>query len=424
MKKVFALMLVAVLFAGFAYGSYTETLATAGIPAVLTEIDQIIQTYPSRIMDFSNLAVVEYGIDIWGYTFLNTDMGVLGLAASPVPPMTVLGSGIEYPNTILTLMYGTNLSDTMKLGASILFGSDNETYEELDPLPAGIGKDTAADSEMYLAALLGLSMDVGMPLDVSIGIALPGNVDESKNYSDGANNILINNTKHEIGGLLLGINARTSLADWILNLGVQIDSMKTTDTNKVDGNTDGDFSDVGVDTDEKTEYEDAAMNISLLGGKQIKATETMIFTVGTGIQYITSQDLKYKYTDNLDPTNNSQENTNFYTSSYIIIPFWLSVNCKINETWSWMAGLSREILRMEIDIDIDQDANGDKTDEDKHTYLNTDNDISFAFGLTGQFGDLKLQWYMDQSLLLDGPYFISGNSSGWAFNVAIVYDWK
>lgn len=424
MKKVFALMVVAVLFVGFAYGSYTELLSTAGMPAVLTGIDQIIMTYPSKMMDFSNQAVVEYGYSLWGYSLLSTDIGVLGFAASPVPPLDLsTPHGMELPDTILSLMYGTNLSDNMKLGATLSFGSDNITTEELNPDPT-IGKDITTDSELYLAAQLGLSLDVGMPLDVSIGIAFPGNADEVKNYADGTTSILQTNTKNEVGGLLLGINARTILSDWILNLGIDIHNLKTTKLSKTDGNIDGDFSDAGTDADTKEEYEDASLYIGLLTGRQIKATETMIFTIGTGLRYASTQDAKYKYTDNLVPANNSEAQSDRDMMSFIIIPFWMSVNCKINETWSWMAGLNREILRMEIDTNIDQAADGTKTDEDKKTNINTDNDINFAFGLTGQFGDVKLQWYMNRNLLLNGPYFITGNSVSMSYNIAIVYEWK
>ncbi len=421
MKKFLAVMaIVMFVFAGTASATYTNLMSKGGMPVELTDLDLIMMTYPSQINNFNNLAVVEYGFGLWGYMTIDAGPGVLGLMASESPGIEGVDPNVSYdsPNNILNISYGMDLGDGLLAGIALTYGSESDSFEDVD------GEDTldytnTSDNESLLGVDLGVTADVGMPLDVALSFAMPSQYDESITYN--SDDEKIDEDVTSASGMDLGLSARTMIDSWILNLGFTMSSIKVEQTTWTDANEDGDAEDAG-DTNTIQTNEDSDMDVNLLVGYNVAASDTMKFTIGSGLQY--ASDVSYtQITEDKIADTKVYNNSNDDSMTDISIPLYISVDCNINDTYSFTGGVSKRIMLMENDTENTVDADNEVTDEDSDTGLDMESGLNGALGVTGQYGDVKVQWLLNIGMLLNGPYLISGIPSNLSSNIALVYEW-
>ncbi|MCX8094371.1 MAG: hypothetical protein N3E50_09445 [Candidatus Goldbacteria bacterium] len=420
MKKVFAFLLVVMFMVGsLLHASYTENNSTLLSP-ILLENDIITQTYPQKLVNFTNLAVYERtATSSWGYLNLDIGAGILGISGGPVPNisnLTVTNFGQTLPSNIIGVMYSTKL-DSLDIGANVVYGMDKD-YEVEKKDGGTDDKDVLTDlMESYAKIVLGASLKGDLALDLGLSVALPGYSSNPKNYNAAGNLTDDNYTK--LGGLLLGVNVGTKLSEIILDLGIEFGSLKAerqtwTD---VDGNGTPEVNILQTS-------EDSNIALNLLAGKKTKVTETFEVIIGSGLSVNLASPTKDVTENKISGTKTY--NTNRDSSTTITIPLNLAVLCKINETWSWMAGLSKNFLIMtNTNYKTVSATDETVTDESNRSQFDIDETLSTAMGITGTFGDVKIQGTINSSILTNGPYFISGAITPNLISMlALVYDWK
>ena len=419
MKKIFAIAAILTLLSIPAFASYTEILSMAGIPVQLSGTDQITQLYPQLISDYKNMAVVEYGVGTWAYTYLGTSLGTIGLAVGPNPGIAnvnapATGSTQAGVNNITGLFYATDMGG-MNVGASLLFGQfGTDTTNKLVATVAN--KNDVANGQGDFKLELGTSLKASMPIDVALSFAMPTYANSTKLYN--AANNLTNNNSESMGAMEIGLNAGTKMGNWIIDLGLKFasasDEVKTWTSPLGNGVA-------TVNTDNKAT--DSTFVAQLLAGYKLQATKTLALTFGSGLLFNTDADPVL--TNNNMITAIKTYGTGANSDGVLVLPLYVAVAGKLNDTWSFNAGVNKTILRFIATNTKTVDATDGKTktNESNTSSLRTDNGINAAMGATATIGDLKIQWMINPLILLQGPNFISGANNNVAGNVALVYGW-
>jgi hypothetical protein len=420
MKKIFAIAAILTLLSIPAFASYTEILSMAGIPVQLSGTDQITQIYPQLISDFKNTAVVEYGVGTWAYTYLGTSLGTIGLAVGPNPgianvnaPATGSTGGANV-NNITGLFYATDMGG-MNVGGSLLFGQyGTDTTNKL--VASVTNKNDAANGQGTFKLELGASLKASMPIDVALSFAMPTYANSTKTYNAADN--LTNNNSESMNAMEIGLNAGTKMGNWIFDLGLKYasasDEVKTWTSPLGLGV-------VTVNTDNKAT--DMEFIAQFLAGYKLHATKTLALTFGTGLLFNTDSDPVI--TNNNVLTAVKTYGTGANSDGVLVLPLYVAIEGKLNDTWSFNAGINKAILRYAATNTKTVSATDGKTktNESNTSALRTDNTVAAAMGVTATIGDLKVQWMINPLMLLAGPNFISGANNNLAGNVALVYGW-
>ena len=415
MKKALLAIAVVMLVAGTAFGSFTEYVSLGGIPMQYTTTDQVVTVYPSLIGDYSNQAVAEFGWDLWGYTMFDTEYGVFGLSASPFPPMFNSGIGYGYlPDSAVGVQYGTEI-DGMKVGASLLFGSEVESGIVTAD---GASEDNWTYGRHAIALNLGATIEGEMPIDLSLGVMnvsrwsieeelyVSGNLDES--YAS------------EAGGIGIALNARTAIDSWLINLGFQFDTLSRTITNKETSADDNVLTTHTIST-----REDLEISMNLGFAHVLKATDTLTITMGSDLNFNTTSPYSTK-DENLIADTILYGPSNRDVGFDVTIPIYVAVEGKLNETWTVRGGVTSILFDSDSRTNESIDTDTGDVDETNYTYgsVETDNGlVNGTIGVTGTFGDLTVDALLNPFILLDGPYFISGSNNDLAVNIAVKYAW-
>lgn len=425
MKKFLVVMAIVSLFALPAFASMTQIMSMGFIPVQISGTDQITQIYPQLISDFKNTAVVEYGYSgIWGYTFLGTSLGTIGLSVGPSigfpVSANVPSSNWDLPYSTTGIHYATAMGG-MDLGASLLFGSSGSgTTNKLVATIAD--KDTDYIGYSITTLNLGASLKVGLPIDLAIKIALPGYSNTDKNYNTSGN--LTNDNLETLGGLELGLNAGTTMGAWIFDLGLTIANVTNEEKVWTDAAGDG-----TVDSNMFYTATDGTFEADLIVGYKLEATKTMAFIFGTGLNI--STDAAEKDVTENKLTGVKTYSTNANTDVYLYVPLNIAVNCKLNDTFTFMAGMVSDLVSVSMTNNKTVLATDGKTVTAESNYSSTSvgGGMYGTLGVAGQFGDLKVELNINPMLLLNGPEFISGsgaygdNDTPLASSVALSYKW-
>ena len=433
MKKVVAILAVVMFaFAGFASASQTKLMSQANLPAVLTLDNPVVgNTYISRLGEFANLLTLEAGLSgTWGYAVLDIGPGVLGLSSSPLLPQ-LTSVGLDRPSNLFGAQYIHNLEGTA-IGIGVLYGLDTDSYTNTDPETAPFGTagpngdaDETTFSESCIAILLGATLDVGMPLDVGVSVVLGSENDE---YTD------LNNADSDIdsfdsdiaSSLGVGVAGRVIIdGSNIANLSVAFESATSERINQDDNDADGDFDSVG-DVDTIDNQTDSGLGVTLLYGKILKATETLLVTIGAGVNYSSSKSTLTEHIDNNTSALDSFGPLNVYSNTNISIPLNFAVEGRLDETWAIRGGTSQNVVLYSSQL---QEFNDDITDDSVEeaatsSSLNIDQSLNVAIGLQATVGDLVLEFDLNPMILIAGPDFLTGSAMGiWAWQVAVNYVW-
>jgi hypothetical protein len=424
MKKVLALLVV-LLFATSAFavvGTETKLLSQAGLPAELTTDNIIISnTFINKIADFGQLAGLEYLGAAAAYTVLNTGLGVIGISMSPTMGMQT-GIGGNYPNYMFGLDWVADASGS-GLGIGILIGMQNTNA---GVVTKNTGYNNDPDSTYDNRALLGLKAGITLSgVDLGLGLNWLNNSTDWLNHYDPSGNISEEDLTSR-GEMDINLGARMQMAEMLWVLKAAIDLGGETDTTHIDGNNDGNFTD-GTDTNTVATNSQSNIDVTLLLGKIIKASESLKITIGTGVDFNTYATIQTTFENkNGGNTIYGPAQTEAYT--YITVPLYVAVEGKLNETWRINGGVKVTPLYIDLFGYNDRANNTDKT-TGKNMYntgdLNVASLVNFAVGVTGVIGDLQLDLDMNPGILLNGPDFISGNGPGsLAYTLAMIYSWK
>lgn len=420
MKKILTIAVLLSLLALPVFASVTEVMSL-GLPAQISGTDQITRFYPQLISNFKNTIVFEYddNPDYWGYTFIGTNVGTLGVVISPSMGIkgdtpSVPASTVAVPGNSTGLIYATNLG-AMNVGASLMFG--NSGTGTLYKMVATVSdKDEVTNGYSSTTIMLGASLKVGLPLDLALSVVLPGYRDSDKLYN--TTNGLTDDDYETLGGMEIGVNAGTKMGNWMFDIGLTLSNVtnERQDWQDADANGVPNINTVYTSTD-------GGLFVDMLAGYNFAATKTLSFIIASGLNIETYAAEKDKTNDKLAGTTTYSTNAN--SGMTLNLPLYVAVNCKLNDTWSLMGGINKIVLAYtgQNNKTVSGTDGTTVSAESNTSTLNMDNGVVTSIGVTANIGDLKVQWMLDPMLLLDGPEFISGNGTSVATNIALVYNW-
>ncbi len=430
MKKFLVVIaIVSLVFASSAFASQTKLLSLGGLPVTMTNLDQIVNVYPSLIQNFKNIAVVEMTDfdNPSAYSFIDTSLGVVGISGRSNPGIAIPGGlGMVYVLPAVTgAFYGTNLG-AMNVGGYVLYGqritdfNENIFNKEKD--------STAGDNNSYIKVNVGASLKVAdLPVDSSIALTIPGRIETNQVRNFNTDGKLVGESWTGDTLLAIDMNGRTKINGWMLNLMGNITTGTRSTTNMVDANANGSFTDTGDTwTIASTANTDWSVNID--GANTMKVSDTMAITYGSGLySKFTSNGAVATLENKVAKTTTKTYDANITNTKNFQIPVYVAITCKLNETWSMSAGVYKQLLQLNYANNIAQSTtDGKKTGETCTTNLYSNGAVSGTIGVTGTIGDLSIDALLNPAILLYGPYFISGNSLGGdalASSIALNYKW-
>ncbi len=417
MKKLLTIALLLAFAAGSAFAgatTVTKEMSQANYPGVLVPGSMTgSNVFVADIALMANTALFEYiGTEI-GLIALKTDFGIIGVSLSPRENPSLSGIGVDLPDRIFGLQYVTPMGG-MNLGLGILYGVETSSFEEKeDNFPSD--SDKRNDMDQYLGLKAGASLKGDMPMDIGLNLAFLNETQTLIDYN--ASGVQIDKDIIDDSKIHANIGAR---------IGLGKDKKAVVTVDYVTGQQKHTYVNEGTNEDYDNIYTNSRVGISALVGKDIKASDTLTVKLATGATFNTSENSLYKVVNRIADTTTYPTATSF-SQVYYGIPLNVAVEGKLNDTWTITGGVGTELLYGS------NSGNKSKTDATSSTY--EDDDISgslvveptlnYALGLCGKFGDLKLEMQVNPYVLLAGPYFITGQSSGdlnWA--VALSYDWK
>ena len=430
MKKFLALLTVLVLLSSsvFAVTSVTKENSQDGYPGVLTKGSiSGTSTFIADMPLLANTVMFEYAGAIFGMAAIKTDFGILGISVSP-SALTPTVSGIT-ANGVDTfgLQYGTELSG-MGLGASLLIGNDSWSYKN-DDIVANAAATGSADgydvenyTDSYYGLKLGAALRGNMPIDVALGVTMDNSYERGKDYNNVANGVVVADNTIDNSKLGFELSGRVGLGkDLLAVLGVvyAMGSEKATDLT---------YNTAGTKlTETITLLTNNYFEVDALIGKDIKATESLTIKIASGLMVNTNQDTLTK-TESILPVAPVAYSTGPRWSELVLsIPLNVAVEGKLNDTWSINAGASATLLSSDNETWKNNVAAASNDPDPRYSrgWLDINPTLGYSVGVTGKIGDLQIDLNLNPMILINGPYLISGQTTGtMVADLALVYGWK
>jgi len=423
MKKVLAILaIVMLMFSSMAFAT-SARIDGLGVPVWMTDDDSIVTMFPGALASFSDLAVLEAenGGDALGMVNVGIEGGVLSIYQGPV--LVSSADEIASVNSLLSLessftaltyqtgvMYTAKLDDTMSAGGGVFYAasSDEDKIETPDE-----DQDTFSQSSMNLGILLGLSMAGDMPVDIGLSVILPTLAEDYKNYH-GTNIDELENSEEAAGSALkLGLNARAKLDLLTAMLAVGFDSASAENVQKTDAAGDGTW-----DLEWANKVESSLISVDLGASKTLSPMENVSVIVG-GMVKLDLESGKYTYTvDTIDYSHNYTEDT-----TTIAIPLYIAGEAKVGEAWTVRCGVEKNVWNNSTLV---EKYTNDDDEVASHEITQTSDmpDLSVSLGASVAVGDLLLDIALEEEFLLDGPFFISGDSNNFSTKIGMSYDWN
>ena len=407
MKKVLLVLTVFSLFTSglFASAARIDGMGLGAASWMVQDQYLAYKYFPQMVSEYNNSAVVEASNNTYGYVDLSCLNGVVGIIANS-PSASVIAPAINSSGAIYSMG---------NFGFGITYGSSNT--ENLTGAITGNSEGTYTSAHAYNIGLeAGYTMDLkkNMPFNIGLNINIPSNYTVDNDTKVNGVTTAINQTGTM--GVEANLDGRLALQNDMManvNIGfVQADKMILAKT----------FTNAGVML---THTEDATnsttFNLQLGGSKTVK--------VGTVDLYVGAQP-SLGMTNSLesvkDKFNNLNLNNNGNTSSdtNVSLPIFAGVEGKVNDTWVLRGGVNKSIWTVDSLTTVTKLANGNST---ANTTVNTTTSGSPAvsLGITGVFGDVTIDGDVSTGILMNGPYFITGNQSNpFISQVALTYGWK
>lgn len=399
----------------------TKEKSTADYPGVLIPGSLSgTSVFISDYANFPNVALLEYINTtvpvVFGIATTGTDFGQIGISLNPVPYSPLWGVGAVTPVNVIGIQYGNKIND-MRVGGSLLYGTNRSefTIEDTSLNDPYIDYDMENTASQYIGGRVGANV---AGIDLSAGLSLSNNIITGEAYADG--DYWSFWEQYDDSKVLLDLAARMNLGNEFTTV-VSLAWLNGSDKYFFKS---GDY--YGRD-DYIEETYNSKLSFQALIGKDIKAGETVTVRFATGFTADGDADAKYKYTDNLDPDNSYVDYFPYWNESSFEVPVFMAVEGKLNNTWSFSTGAKAVILNIVGEKDA---ANTDYYIEKirlhrQNDSLNVTPLVEYSIGLSGVIGNLKLDMFVEPSILFDGPNFISGLDSGnLNTGIAVSYDWE
>jgi hypothetical protein len=424
MKKILAVLVVAVLFAGSAFAGVTTVTkenSQAGYPGVLVPGSMTgTDTFVADLPLLSNIALFEYVGDAYGMTAIKTDMGVFGLSLSPNNSIYVNNIDVYNPGNNLGLLYSTDI-EGMTIGAAILYGMNSGSYENKDVENVSKNPDKLTNFDQNLDLKAGVALKGDLALDLAIGINLKNaSMEEINKYND-ADKRKADEDKGEASKMAIDLAGRLNLGDGlstVLGITLNSGSYKATEVsyaNDVDNTKTSDWAYTGSGSN---------LAVNALVGKDIKASSSLTIKMASGVNVRT--DVRTKEVSEDKIADEKYYTTWTWSELYVDVPVNVAVEGKLNDTWTINSGVSSTILSTENRLSKWTDDNTEESYADRNLSgsMDLDPNVSYAIGVTGVIGDLQLDLNIEPMMLLAGPNFLSG-SNNWVTTgeIALLYKW-
>jgi hypothetical protein len=358
-----------------------------------------VGTFVTDLSVMSNVALFEYAGGLYGLTVLKTDLGTFGL-------------NVNSGNTV-ALGWATAL-EGMNVAAMVNYAVTNHGVEDVDESVMGGVNDFVSEVGQTIGLTLGAALQGDMPLELSLNFAIGGYENNYKNLD--TDKSVISTDKNNQSNIDLGVAGRMGLGDGLLAvLDVNFGMNNTSTLNKVDA--------TNVETSVVSEYSE--LDVNALIGKEIKASESMTIKMATGVKVGTESDSIT--TTKVTGFDTTYALTDAAFDLELSIPLNFAVSAKLNETWSINSGVIADIVVANSQDNGFLDDNESKTvtSATKTGNFNMIRNFDYAIGVTGKIGDLQLEINLDPMILVDGPYFLTGdNTNDLSLDLAIVYNWK
>jgi len=396
---------------------------------------------PDQIVNYGNIADIEIvpaiTNNIGGAVTFNLGSGVLALANVPytgalisvLPGATFFDAAALMPIHQTILGYGLNFGGaTGALG--IVYGSQ-ATNVQNGPVTGDSAKTNTDSGLQNFAVLLGFGLPSDSPIDIGLSVGLPGG-----SYSFQAKNnagqyysalgMATDNNSESVGGVELGIDGRLGLGSLLTNLGINLTNLQDTQNTltyaAAGGNKTG---------DEQLVTSLSSLDLNLGAAQTVKPSDNTDIILGAVLNFSTYS-LTSKETDKM--TNQIDAPQTFDSGNAFRIPIYAAAEAKLNSTFTVRAGLGGAIYEIGTSETKTESATGQTTADD--TYNSVGNDANLigtitastmptgALGLGVKINDVSIDACISAQLLLNGPYFITGNVSNFASQVALSYAWK
>lgn len=455
MKKFLICLLVLSLFSGMAFAAtavkasapaikaetkldittVTKERSTADYPGVLVPGSLIgTSVFVSDYANFPNVALFEYvNSKRFGLVSLSTEYGQIGLSISPAPysslwavnpiigydpithdPITldpIMLDPIMLDN-VVGIQYGNKISG-MPVGVSLLYGNNRS-----DDQIVSVGNnnwwewDVTSSFVQYLSLRGGINIS---SMDLSLGAAFVNSSSEYDSWDD--SDTWARWEQYDDSKLKADAALRMDLGD---NFTGYAALAWTTGTENYRYKS-GDF--LGVE-DYLDEIYNSKLSFEALVGKDIKAGESLIIRIATGVTADGDTSAKERHTDYRDPTENDVGYFSQYNESVFEIPLNVAVEGKLNDTWSFNTGVHAVLLSLRGKKDAtNTDQYLEKIREsEKWNYAEVQPSLDYEIGLTGVIGDLKLDMFLNPGIFITGPYFLGGTGAG-TLNAGIAFSY-
>jgi hypothetical protein len=405
MKKAILVLAVISLFAGTAFASLAKINAL-GVPSWMVQDELLAATiFPQLTLSHSNTMVAELatGSAAFGRAYVGMGSNVLGIvanmpSASSIAPLLrnygiIYGLGMKGMDVGIGLMYGTSGSKTSN---NAILGDVAGDYTSLHSMDAGI----------IAGANLG-KMDIGLTLNYADAFT----ADSQTKDATGA---LTAEGKSGISGIELQADGRMDMgSDMMGNIKIGFVTSSNLVLTKAW---------TGINLTTHTEDNTAAM---VIGGTigLVKSVKVGSVTLLLGV----------------DPTigliSSARTQVNKLTSGKIAgdtessimtlgIPIYAAAEGKVNDTWVFRGGINKPLWNLTSTTTVIKNVTGDKLTNNV-VDASTSPAPVFTIGLTGTIGDISIDAQVNSNILLNAPYFISGNTTAnFDAIVAFNYKWK
>ncbi len=442
MKKIAVLLAVLSLLAGAALAAPAAVKSTAktdaqtaadskNISTVIKEMSQaqfpgvfvpgsLIGTsvFISDLPLLANTALFEY---VNGSTFavgvLKTDLGVFGLSLSPVPYNYLEDIGVGTPNNVVGLQYARKIG-SMPLGASILYGYDNSWTKNGSVSTNNLFGDVTNDNYQYLALRAGVDLS-GIALSLGVSFANYWDYFEELDFPTGAWNYTEKNSNSK---MLIDIAARMGLGNGFTGV-----LALTWLSGSLVYDYDEDI--IGPGSKYSETYSNNKLGISALLANTIKAGTWLVVRVASGVKLAGDATARYVYQDHFIDGFTTYSTNPAHSDLEFTVPLNVAIEGKLDNTWSINGGVRTVLLNIYGNTDKFNAATSGTaekwTDYESDGSFDIDPGIAYALGLSGRIGDLSLDMWLDPSILIYGPEFISGNNgTNLNYGVAVRFDWQ
>jgi len=426
MKKLFAVAIVLAFFALPVFATDAR-INGLGVPAWMVQSDDsLVRIFQGQVVNYKNViginSTTEINLDVfdimifgsdplqivskaisYGGGYANLDLGgnVLGIFANPYNGVlksnmhdltgnleetflnasdnTINPGYVDVPHRTYGIIYGLGL-DNMSIGFSVGLADKTGSFKTESTIDTANTMDYST-SVMSIEIGAGLSMPI---LDVGITFGLPMVDNKGKDIDGTLDAPYREETLKSKSGMEIGANARVNITPLVIGVSFAMNSLETEDIQLYDGNSDKDYEDSGIDTNERS--------LDKVNGMSVGGGVSAVFEVGNAKLY---PGVAVNYSSKLGNSQYKQPNvsSDVWTEEEIgfnslSIPIYLAAEGKISDALNIRAGISKKIINSLSITEERKISGGSKVDpQNKQTFnINKTDSVELTGGFSVNIG--------------------------------------